>query len=110
MEKIDKNIIENELNKADILEYEYLILIPSKSIKNTDFLQVYNEEDNKSNKNEKEKFHIEICFKDSEEEFTIIGRNNLTKEQVLKIFIEYFENNNLPEIKDWYIVGVYNTY
>lgn len=110
LENIDKNIIENELNKVDTLEYEYLILIPSKSIKNTDFLQVYNEEDNESNKNEKEKFHIEICFKDNEEEFTIIGRNNLTKAQVLKIFIEYFENNNLPEIKDWYIVGVYNTH
>ena len=25
-------------------------------------------------------------------------------EEVLKIFIEYFENNNLPEIKDWYEV------
>ena len=110
LENIDINIIENELNKVDTLEYEYLILIPSKSIKNTDFLQVYNEEDNESNKNEKEKFHIEICFKDNEEEFTIIGKDNLTKAQVLKIFIEYFENNNLPEIKNWYIVGVYNTH
>ena len=38
-------------------------------------------------KNENEKFHIEICFKDEKEEFKLIAKYNLTKEETTKIFI-----------------------
>ena len=53
---------------------------------------------------EKEKFYIEISIGDFDKGSKNVGKDNLTKEEVLKIFIEYFENNNLPEIKDWYEV------
>ena len=104
LDKVDKHIIENELNKVDTLESQYLILTPSKSIKNTNYLQVYNDVTIGNAKNENEKFHIELCFKDNEKNFKLIGKDNLIKEEVVKIFIEYFENNNIPETNDWYKV------
>ena len=105
IDKVDKNIIEDEINKVDALKSDYLILTPSKSIKDTNFIQVCNEATTlEKNKNEKEKFYIEISIGDFDKGSKNVGKDNLTKEEVLKIFIEYFENNNLPEIKDWYEV------
>ena len=97
---VDRHIIESELNKVDLLETEYLILMPSKRIKDTNYLQVCIDETFEKNKNENHKFYVELNFGDLEQNAYNLGKDSLTKEEVLKIFIDYFENNNLPNIKD----------
>ena len=101
-EKVDKNIIEDELNKLASLESEYLIITPSECLKNTNFIQVCNDADSED---EHDKFHIELSLAiNDDEEFKIVAKDNLTKEEVLKIFVEYFENSIVPDITDWYEV------
>ena len=58
-----------------------------KSINDTNYIQTYNDITVGNAKNENEKFHIEICFKDEKEEFKLIAKYNLTKEETTKIFI-----------------------
>lgn len=102
--EFDKNIIENEINKVDKLATEWLVLQPPESIKGTIYLQVCIEIIDGDYRREGENFHIELCFEDEEENLTSFRKDNLTKAEVLKIFIDYFENNNLPDLKDWYRV------
>ncbi len=59
-----------------------------------------------NNEIKRDKFYIELSIGDLEEDLKNIGKDNLTKKEVLKIFIEYFENNNLLDMKDWYEVEI----
>lgn len=102
--KVDKHIIENELNKLDALELDFLILEPSKNIDDTIFLQVCINTTIENDKKENNEFYIELGFYDINN--LVFGKDNLTKAEVLKIFIEYFENNKLPEIKNWQAIQI----
>jgi hypothetical protein len=102
--EFDKNVIENEINKIDKLETDWLVLEPPESIKGTIYLQISIEGTDADYRRNGENFHIELCFEDDEENLTSFRKDNLTKAEVLKIFIDYFENNNIPDIKDWYSV------
>lgn len=97
----DKHLIEVELNKVYNLETEWLVLEPFESIKNTIFLQIYLDEDSKNNEKENRRFHIELGYKNTEGEVIIYEKEDLTLEEALQIFVNYFENN-LPDIKEWH--------
>lgn len=104
-EKIDNiniDIIEQELEKVYTLESKHLILIPSKIIENTNFIQTYNDVTNGNTKNDIEKFHVEISVKSNDEKFKLFGIDNLTRKEVLEIFKDYFENTKIPDINNWY--------
>lgn len=90
-----------ELNKVYNLETEWLGLEPFESIENTIFLQTCLDEDSKNNEKENRKFHIELGYENTEGEVIIYEKDGLTLEEVLQIFINYFENC-LPDIKDWH--------
>lgn len=102
IKNVNSNVIKEELSKADNLEIAYLTLTPPKNIKDTRFIQTYNDINVGNPKNENEKFHIEICVNDKEKEFKLMAKDNLTKEEIEKIFIDYFENNIVPDISEWY--------
>lgn len=99
--EFDKNVIENEINKLDTLESDWLVLEPPENINGTIYIQVCIETAEEDYKKEGEDFHIELCFEDEDENLTSFMKNNLTKEEVIKIFINYFENSELPNIEDW---------
>lgn len=98
--EFDKNVIENEINKLDTLECDWLVLEPPENINGTIYIQVYIETAEEDYRRESEDFHIELCFEDEDGNLTSFMKDNLTKEEVIKIFIDYFENNNIPDIKD----------
>ena len=100
----NKKIIEDEINKINTMESEWLVLEPPESIKGTIYLQVCIEVPEGDYRRDGENFHIEVCFEDDEEKLTSFRKDNVTKEEVLRIFIDYFENNNIPDIKDWYSI------
>ena len=102
--EFDKNVIENEINKLDTLECDWLVLEPPENINGTIYIQVCIETAEEDYRRESEDFHIELCFEDEDGNLTSFMKDNLTKEEVIKIFIDYFENNNIPDIKDWYSV------
>ena len=102
IKNVNSNVIKEELSKADNLEIAYLTLTPPKNIKDTRFIQTYNDINVGNPKNENEKFHIEICVNDKEKEFKLMAKDNLTKEEIEKIFIDYLENNIVPDISEWY--------
>lgn len=94
--------IENELDKVDHLESEYLVLMPLEGISNTNYIQVYNDTTVDHAKNEEEKFHVEVCFLKGDA-FELYGRNNLKKEEVYTILKDYFMSHKIPDTKDWYL-------
>jgi len=102
IETVNIEVIKEELDKVDTLESEHLVLKPSKSIGVTNYIQTYNDINVGNAKNENEKFHVEICFKDAKEGFKLIAKDNLTKEETTKIFIDYFENHIIPDVSTWY--------
>ena len=102
IENVNVNLIKEQLEKADNLEIQHLILMPSKNISNTKYIQTYNDINVGNPKNENEKFHIEICVVNGENSFKLMAKDNLTKEETEKIFIDYFENNIVPDISEWY--------
>lgn len=102
--EFNKNIIENEIDKVDRLESDWLVLQPPESIKGTIYLQICIEIIDGDYRKEGQNFHIELCFEDDEGNLTSFRKDNLTKAEVLKIFIDYFENKNLPNITNWYSV------
>ena len=102
--EFDKKKIENEIDKLDTDESDWLVLEPPENIKGTIYIQVCIEVTEGDYRRKGENFHIELCFEDEEENLTSFQKDNMTKEEVLKIFIDYFENNNLPDIEDWYSV------
>lgn len=102
IENVNVNLIKEQLEKADNLEIQHLILMPSKNIGNTKYIQTYNDINVGNPKNENEKFHIEICVVNGEKSFKLMAKDNLTKEETEKIFIDYFENNIVPDISGWY--------
>ena len=102
--EFDKNVIEDEINKLDTFESDWLVLEPPKSIKGTIYIQVCIDTAEEDYRRECKKFHIELCFEDEDENLTSFRKDNLTKEEVIKIFINYFENSELPNIEDWYSV------
>lgn len=102
--EFDKNVIENEINKLDTLESDWLVLEPPVSINGTIYIQVCIEIAEEDYRREDKKFHIELCFEDEDEKLTSFMKDNLTKEEVIKIFINYFENSELPNIEDWHSV------
>jgi len=98
--------IEEELDKVDRLDSEYLILMPLENISNTNYIQVYNDTNVGNQKNEVEKFHVEVCFlKGNEDDFELRGKDHLTKEDVYTILKDYFMNHKIPDTKDWYVVS-----
>lgn len=99
---VNIDVIKEELDKVDNLENPYLILTPPRNISDTRYIQTYNDINVGNAKNENEKFHIEICVNDKEKEFKLMAKDNLTKEEIEKIFIDYFENNIVPDISGWY--------
>lgn len=104
---VNSERIIKEINKVDALESQHLILTPSKSIENSNFIQTYNDVTVGNANNEKEKFHIEISINNSNGDFTLYGKDNLTKEELTKIFIDYFENSKIPDLTDWYEIEFY---
>lgn len=102
--EFDKIIIENEINKLDTLESNWLVLEPPKSINDSIYIQVCIEVAEGDYRRKGENFHIELCFEDEDENLTSFMKDNLTKEEVIKIFINYFKNGELPDIEDWYTV------
>lgn len=104
IENVNIDIIEQEIDKVDTLESQHLILTPSKIIENTNFIQTYNDITVGNAKNDMEKFHVEISFKDNKGKFKLLGIDNLTKNEVLKIFKDYFENTKIPDTNEWYEV------
>ena len=102
--EFDKSVIENEINKLDTLESDWLVLEPPKTINGTIYIQVCIETAEEDYRREGKKFHIELCFEDEEGNLTSFRKDNLTKGEVIKIFINYFENSELPNIEDWYSV------
>lgn len=99
---VNTDIIKEQLNKVDNLEVPYLTLSPPRNIGETRYIQTYNDINVGNAKNETEKFHIEICINDKVKEFKLMAKDNLTREEVEKIFIDYFENSIIPDISDWY--------
>ena len=102
--EFDKNVIENEINKLDTLESDWLLLEPPKSIKGTIYIQVCIETVEEDYRIEGKKYHIELCFEDEDENLISFRKDDLTKEEVIKIFTNYFENSELPNIENWYSV------
>ena len=97
--------IEEELDKVDSLDSEYLVLMPLEKISNTNYIQVYNDINVGNAKNNLEKFHVEVCFlKGNEDDFELRGKDNLTKEEVDTILKDYFTSHKIPNTKDWYLV------
>lgn len=95
--------IEEELDKVDHLDSEYLVLMPLEKISNTNYIQVYNDITVGHAKNEEEKFHVEVCFL-KEDDFELRGKDNLKKEEVYDILKDYFMSHKIPDTKDWYLV------
>lgn len=101
--QVDKYIIELELSKIDSLESDWLVLEPSKSIKNTNFIQICIDEEFEDSEEENHRFHVELGYEDIELGVISIAKDGLTMKEALKIFIDYYENNT-PDIEDWYII------
>ena len=105
IEQTSLKTIEEELDKVDNLDSEYLILMPLENISNTNYIQVYNDTNVGNQKNDTEKFHVEVCFlKGNEDDFELRGKDHLTKEEVYTILKDYFMNHKIPDTKDWYLV------
>ena len=105
IDRVTLEKIEKELEKVDQLESEYLVLMPLEKIAHTNYIQVYNEVVDGNEKSEEEKFHVEVCFlKGEEDDFELLGKDNLTEKEVLKILNDYFLNRKIPDTKEWYLV------
>lgn len=101
---VNSKIIIKEINRVASLESQHLILTPSKSISNSNFIQTYN--DVTAENKEDENFHIEISM-NNDDGFTIYAKDNLAKKDVSDIFTDYFENSKIPDLTDWYKVEFY---
>lgn len=97
----------NEIDRLDRQEIQHLILTPSSSINNCNFVQVINDITIGNAQNGDEKFHIEISISSADGNFTIYCKDNLTKDDVCDVFIKYFENGNVPDYSDWYELEFY---
>lgn len=80
------------------------MLEPPVNINGTIYIKVCIEIAEEDYRREDKKFHIELCFEDVDENLTSFRKDNLTKEEIIKIFINYFENSELPNIEDWHSV------
>ncbi len=106
IDRVTLEKIEQELEKVDQLESEYLVLMPLEKIAHTNYIQVYNDTVVENEKSEEEKFHVEVCFlKGEEDDFELLGKDNLTEEEVLEILEDYFLNRKIPDTGDWYLVS-----